>query len=312
MSNWFAAEVMKPEALKQRIAVLKHIIDIGDKCLNLNNFNAVMEVVSGLQNSAVFRLKQTWAGLDKTRYVRLFEEQREVMLRDQNYKNFREKLHNVNPPCIPYLGVYLTDLTFIEDGNPALTGNLINFVKRQKVSEVISEIQQYQDVPYCLERVDSIHHWLNSIEMISEDNLYKTSEQRECRSLQNKNGQLRKRTSTLTKQILPLSKPEKKRESNFANNSNNSNNNNVSLFASPYGELEEIKGYRFYEKDNDSNIVFEEVKDEDRIIIKAATLPKLVERLTYERYPGYYSFFDFLIIYLFFYYYYYHHYYCYY
>ena len=235
-----------------------------------------MEVVSGLQNSSVFRLKQTWGGLEKTRYVKMFDEQREVMLREQNYKNFRDNLHKVNPPCIPYLGVYLTDLTFIEDGNQDLTGNLINFVKRQMVSEVIAEIQQYQDTPYCLERVEAIAVWLERIDIMSESDMYKISLERESKGSGNKQAG---RKRTLTKQLLPKPEKERKRESAMTPAQ-------ASIFSSPYGELEEIKGYRFYEKDSENNIIMEEIKEDDRIVIKAGSLPKLVERLTYEKYPG--------------------------
>lgn len=88
----------------------------------------------------------------------------------QNSKQMRHALHMANPPCIPYLGVaekeykdavsiahtrafagmYLTDLTFIEEGNDDFDGKwvwkvlhgieitlpppgdgLINFVKRR-------------------------------------------------------------------------------------------------------------------------------------------------------------------------------------
>ena len=35
----------------------------------------------------------------------------------QNFKAYRELLHNTDKVCVPYLGIYLTDLTFIEEGN---------------------------------------------------------------------------------------------------------------------------------------------------------------------------------------------------
>lgn len=48
-----------------------------------------------------------------------------------------------------YLGMYLTDLTFIEDGHPDLTPNgLINFMKRRQIALVIREIQQFQNDAY--------------------------------------------------------------------------------------------------------------------------------------------------------------------
>jgi son of sevenless-like protein len=59
-------------------------------------------------------------------------------------------------------GVYLTDLTFIEDGIPSLIKktNLINFAKRAKTAEVIRDIQQYQNVPYPLQPVPELQDYI--------------------------------------------------------------------------------------------------------------------------------------------------------
>ena len=108
----------------------------------------------------------------------------------KNFGEYRETLHLANPPCIPFfgnfpplfpsafplpppflglpsgiksnhppsLGVYLTDLTFIEDGIPSVIKRtqLINFAKRAKTAEVIRDIQQYQNVPYPFKPVGEL------------------------------------------------------------------------------------------------------------------------------------------------------------
>lgn len=43
-------------------------------------------------------------------------------------------IHSCNPPCVPYLGMYLTDLAFIEEGTPNFTEEgLVNFSKMRMV-----------------------------------------------------------------------------------------------------------------------------------------------------------------------------------
>ena len=51
-----------------------------------------------------------------------------------NYKIYRDKLGTTELPAVPYVGVFLKDLTFICDGNPDyLRGGLINIHKRRQV-----------------------------------------------------------------------------------------------------------------------------------------------------------------------------------
>lgn len=67
------------------------------------------------------------------------------------------------PSLIYSGGVYLTDLTFIEDGIPSHTpSDLINFNKRAKTAEVIRDIQQYQNVPYQLQAVPELQDYILS------------------------------------------------------------------------------------------------------------------------------------------------------
>ena len=59
-------------------------------------------------------------------------------------------------------GVYLTDLTFIEDGIPSTIKktNLINFAKRAKTAEIIRDIQQCQNEPYPLQPVPELQDYI--------------------------------------------------------------------------------------------------------------------------------------------------------
>jgi son of sevenless-like protein len=71
-------------------------------------------------------------------------------------------------PCADHglrsTGVYLTDLTFIEDGIPSVIKktNMINFAKRAKTAEVIRDIQQYQNVAYSLQSVPELQDYILS------------------------------------------------------------------------------------------------------------------------------------------------------
>jgi hypothetical protein len=54
---------------------------------------------------------------------------------DGRFKNLRDAMHKFDPPCIPYLGMYLMDLVFIEESTPDFTdNNLVNFSKLRMAS----------------------------------------------------------------------------------------------------------------------------------------------------------------------------------
>lgn len=140
----------------------------------LNNFNALTAIMAAMTSSPVRRLSKTWELVPK-KYTTLIEQLDSLVTHHSNYDKYRKTLHRLDPPCVPFLGVYLTDLVFIEDGNKDKLNDLINFDKRRKVALVIREIQQYQQTPYCLKAVPEIQALLLSPDNPTEDDLYKLS-----------------------------------------------------------------------------------------------------------------------------------------
>ncbi|KAF2723759.1 guanine-nucleotide dissociation stimulator CDC25 [Polychaeton citri CBS 116435] len=161
LTNWVAQMILTQNDVKRRVVVIKHFVNIADKCRSLNNFSCLTSIISALGSAPIHRLNRTW-GQVNARTTATLEAMRKLMGSTKNFLEYRETLHKANPPCIPFFGIYLTDLTFIEDGIPSIIKKLqmINFAKRSKTAEVIRDIQQYQNVPYGLQPVPELQEYI--------------------------------------------------------------------------------------------------------------------------------------------------------
>ena len=120
-------------------------------------------------------MKKTWEGLGQKTQNR-WEEFKTLFKVDKNSHNIRHALSQAITPCIPHLGIFLADLTFIEDGNPNTLRDMVNFLKRRMIAERIRWIQQYQQISYNLRPVGVIQEYLQAkLKVVDEDSLWKLS-----------------------------------------------------------------------------------------------------------------------------------------
>lgn len=176
MSNLVASQIMTHTDVGSRANSIEKWVAVADICRCLNNYNGVLEITSALNRSAIYRLKKTWAKISKQTKA-LMDKLQKTVSSEGRFKNLRETLKNCNPPSVPYLGMYLTDLAFIEEGTPNFTDEgLVNFSKMRMISHIIREIRQFQQTPYRIEHQAKVTQYLLDKTLImDEDTLYDLS-----------------------------------------------------------------------------------------------------------------------------------------
>jgi son of sevenless len=131
-------------------------------------------IINALSSSVVTRLHLTWATCNRRSVL-------DALLKHNDpsgmFSGYRALQQNAEGPCIPFIGMYLTEILHIKDkfaddssrdsvistasstmgyaGGMESAGRKISFVQRQRWYEVTNSILKFQQRPYVLAESDS-------------------------------------------------------------------------------------------------------------------------------------------------------------
>ncbi|GAA5929743.1 hypothetical protein JCM3775_006540 [Rhodotorula graminis] len=166
LTGWITEVILGEQDQKRRTGLLKYFIKLGERLLHLANYNALFAVFTALNSSTISRLRKTWEGL-APKYRSTFETLRKATDHGRNYAEYRQKVRQAVPPCLPFVGLFLTDLIFVFEGNRAERPSpadssllLINFDRYHKMARIVGELQRFQS-PYSLVEVPEMQAYLS-------------------------------------------------------------------------------------------------------------------------------------------------------
>lgn len=116
-SSFVADTLVSCATLNESTQAFSFFINQAELFVEEGNFDAAQSILAGLNNAAVYRLP---IELDSTnrdklsKLTALFSYEKSFSALRATYKVYESENRNY----IPYLGMYLTDLTFIDEGNP--------------------------------------------------------------------------------------------------------------------------------------------------------------------------------------------------
>ncbi|XP_065514252.1 ral guanine nucleotide dissociation stimulator-like 1 [Caloenas nicobarica] len=206
VANCMLSTVLESKDLKtqQRAKILEKWIRIACECRILNNFSSSKAIVSALQSTSIYRLKKTWACVPKD-IMLMFEELSDIFSDCDNFSTSRELLmkvgmslsckacdrnqsrliqhcsdglQGVTQGTVPYLGTFLTDLVMLDTAlQDYLKGGLINFEKRRREFEVITQIKLLQSAcsSYCMPSDEKFLQWFRRQQHLSDEESFRLS-----------------------------------------------------------------------------------------------------------------------------------------
>lgn len=163
LTNWVSSQILLPSDPKKRVLVIKYFVTVAEKCRLLNNFSSMTAILSALYASPIHRLKKTWKYVPEPTMTSM-NSMNSLMNSTRNFAEYREHLRFIaDRPCVPFLGVFLSDLTFIQNGNSdVLHGDtkLVNFAKRTKTLDVLRELSRYKNLKYNIKKNNDVQDFV--------------------------------------------------------------------------------------------------------------------------------------------------------
>ncbi|KAI9263603.1 ras guanine nucleotide exchange factor domain-containing protein [Helicostylum pulchrum] len=219
--QWVASEVVRSHHMETRVKVIEKLIRVALKCYHHRNYSTLMQILLGLQLPAVTRLERTWQKVDGCQ-LELFNQLKEMAKPFRNWKNVRDCMTKATEEvaesfavetiltnslkqsdhqstgCIPFLGLYLSDLVFVaelptfidagvvdeEDEEQEdkelcerLSNHLVNFNKFRITASVVKHVLAFQVLSraYKFKTQTALYEQLQSMSLLDNSQIRKAS-----------------------------------------------------------------------------------------------------------------------------------------
>ncbi|CAG0916107.1 unnamed protein product, partial [Notodromas monacha] len=125
---WVSVEILERQNPEMRAKVICHLLKTCRHLKTLQNLNSEAALVSALRNAAIYRLYKTWA-LVPTKEKDYLSRRSEFLLEKGQFRVF---LEGAAPPCVPFLGPFLTELITVEEAYRDADGSNCASVESRK------------------------------------------------------------------------------------------------------------------------------------------------------------------------------------
>ncbi|KAK5619997.1 hypothetical protein CRENBAI_003707 [Crenichthys baileyi] len=174
VSFWVRSVIILQDKPHDREKLLLKFLKVMKHLRKLNNFNSYLSILSALDSAPLRRLD--W----QRNTSETLEEFSSLIDSSSSFRAYRAALAEVEPPCIPYLGLILQDLTFVHLGNPdtlmTSQGPTVNFSKCWQQFNILDTLRSFQQVRYSLQRDDDIMSFFNDFsDHLAEEALWELS-----------------------------------------------------------------------------------------------------------------------------------------
>ena len=138
---WVVWSILQEQKPERRAKVIKYFLQLAQAFRNLKNLNSFFNVVFGLGNPVISRLKKTWEFVPQ-KWQKTLKDFEKFLDPSRNMSMYRSLLNDnkKDPPLIPFFPIVRKDLMFLHIGNDTKVDNLINFEKMRMFAKEVRAI----------------------------------------------------------------------------------------------------------------------------------------------------------------------------
>ncbi|KIK70475.1 hypothetical protein GYMLUDRAFT_275426 [Collybiopsis luxurians FD-317 M1] len=163
LAAWVTDTILSTSVLARRSDTVDYWIKVAEKCRNLNNFASMSAIINALSSTVISRLHLTWAHVGRKNTLDTLLKHNEPT---GGFAGYRQLHLHAEGPCVPFIGMYLTELVHIKD-QYSDEGERVNMLQRQRWYEVVLIILRSQSKPYNFAENDTMKFIQNNLRTLT-------------------------------------------------------------------------------------------------------------------------------------------------